>query len=122
MVRPPAAHHFLVAAIATFVQRSSMPSARILRIGFAHTRPAHAVTYRAGTDVVFGVPSDVIVLRSADLSAPTPWPNAEVARAFEREAEKCCERLAANDDVVGQIPRLVARLFDTGSVSMERAW
>jgi AraC-like DNA-binding protein len=121
VLRPPAAHHFLVAAIASFLRRNAAPAVRPLRIGFEHPRPAYAVSYQPATEVVFGVACDFIVLHTTDLAVPTPWPNADVARAFEREAEKVCERLAMNDDVVGQIPGLVARLFDTGSVSMAEA-
>lgn len=121
VLRPPAAHHFLVAAIAAFLRRNSTPATRPLRIGFEHPRPAYVVSHPPATEVVFGTASDCIVLRAADLALPTPWPNIDVARAFEREAEKVCERLAVNDDVVGQIPGLVARLFDTGSVSMAEA-
>lgn len=120
VLRPAAAHHFIIAAVAAFLRRNSA-SVRFLRIGFEHPRPAYVVSYQPATEIVFGAGSDFIVLRAADLDAPTSWPNADVARAFEREAEKICERLTVNDDVVGQIPDLVARLFDTGSVSMAEA-
>jgi AraC-like DNA-binding protein len=121
VLRPPAAHHFIVAAVAEFLRRNAAPSMRLLRIGFEHPRPAYAVPYRPATEILFGAPCDSIVIRTADLAAPTPWPNADVARAFERQAERLSERLAADDDLVGQIPALVARLFDTGSVSMAEA-
>jgi AraC-like DNA-binding protein len=121
VAQPPSAHEFLVAAMSAFLRRSSAPATQPVRIAFEHPRPASAAFYRLGAELVFGARYDAIVLRTADLSACTPWPNADVARAFEREAEKLGERLAANDDLVGQIPGLVARLFDSGSVTMAEA-
>jgi AraC-like DNA-binding protein len=118
---PPSAHEFLVAAMTAFLRRNSAPPTQPLRIAFEHQRPASAAFYRLGAELVFGARCDAIVLRTADLSAPTPWPNCEIARAFEREAEKLGERLAASDDRLGQVPELVARLFESGSVTMAEA-
>lgn len=120
--QPPAANDFVVAATSTFLLRNSTPQVRPVRLAFAHARPYYAGYYDCfGADVVFDAPRDAIVLRTVDLATPAPWPNADVARAFEREAEKLAEILVANDDVAGHVPGLVARLFDSGNVTMVEA-
>lgn len=118
--QPIAINDFVVATALEFSRRNTATYEKPIEVHVVHERTSYLSEYERVLEapVVFGAPSNAVVMHASRLDAKMLHANSNMAAAFEQHAKQLLDGLSRTRGITGRVRQEVMTQLQTGAVSM----